>query len=116
MTPNPIPNREQQMVPKSHLDDANATITELLLSARSVAAMNSLLVSERDAAEAEVQRLTERAKAVVWQMNEAVSMCREAVQYLPAASALREEIEDGLPAMQSALVAAAALTEPEETK
>ena len=44
---------------------------------------------------------------VAWQFNEAVSLLREARQQMPDGSNLADEIDEALPAIQSALVAAA---------
>jgi hypothetical protein len=45
-----------------------------------------------------------------WWFNEAVSLLREARQYVPEATGLAEEIDDSLPAIQAALVLAAGVS------
>lgn len=52
--------------------------------------------------------LAETAKTAAWQFNEAVSLLREARRHLSPGSALGEEIDEGLPAIQAALVDLAA--------
>ncbi len=44
-----------------------------------------------------------------WQFNEAVSLLREARQYLPEAIGLAEEIDDSIDAIQAALEGLAAI-------
>lgn len=79
-----------------------------------------LLTEERDELRADVARLTAELAAAgnvigdaAWQMNEAVSLLREARHtYLANGTGLAEEIDEALPAIDAALRALAAALDP----